>query len=48
MVRAGVPKNVAMEISSHQARSVFGRYTITDERDLREAMRKTQEYLQHR
>ncbi len=45
MVRSGVTENTAMKLSGHKISSVFRRYDIISLEDVRQAVLKTQAYL---
>ena len=45
MDRAGVPRQVAKQITGHKIDSMYNRYNIVNERDVREGMTQAQAYL---
>jgi integrase len=46
MTRAGVPRQTAKQISGHKTDSIFNRYDIVDEQDIRAGLLRTQRYLE--
>ena len=45
LVRAGIPEDVSMKISGHRTRSIFSRYNVSTESDIRQGAARLGEYL---
>jgi hypothetical protein len=45
MDRAGVPRQIAKQITGHKTDSMYNRYNIVNEKDVREGMAQAQAYL---
>jgi integrase len=48
LVRAGVPERIAMNFTGHKTRSMFDRYNIVADSDLKSAMNRVSEYVKER
>jgi integrase len=48
LVRSGVPERIAMNFTGHKTRSMFDRYNIVADSDLKSAMNRVSEYVKER